>query len=109
MTAGPKAAALAFALTLSSTAAGAEDYRTEIMAQVIDPCFLRLARLRPAEGVSPEAMAEAMMLLHREGLANLVESINRQLDGNPPTVARRQIYRIALRTCIRQGAASLGR
>ncbi len=53
------------------------------MARVIEPCFLHLARQRPAEGVSPEAMASAMMLLNAEGLAKLVDSIDRQLRSGP--------------------------
>ncbi|MCY4551021.1 MAG: hypothetical protein OXC28_21920 [Defluviicoccus sp.] len=108
MTAGPKATALAIALTLSAAAARAGDYRAEIMDHVIEPCFLRLAQQRPAVGRSPEAAARAMMLQHGKGLSTLVDSIDRQLSSNPPPVARRQIYRIALRACLRQGAARFG-
>ncbi len=108
MTAGAKAAALAVALSLSAAAAGAADYRAEIVAQAIEPCFLHPTRQRPAEARSPEAMARALMLLHAEELAKVVDSINRQLESDPPAVARRQIYRVALRACSRQGTATLG-
>ena len=108
MTAGPKTAILALVLCLGATEAVAADYRAEILEQVIRPCFVRLADRHPGEGVSPEAVAEAMMTRHAKELAALIESINGQLESDPPAVARRQIYRIALRACIRQGAVALG-
>jgi len=83
--AAPKAAALAIALTPSATAARAGDYRIEIKDQVIEPCFLQLARQGPAMGRSPEAMARAMMLHRADGLVEVVEAIDRQLAGDPPS------------------------
>ena len=105
MTVGSKAAVFACSLSLSAASASAPDYRAEIMAQVIEPCLMHLARQQLAEGVFPEAMAREMMLLHRDELEKLVGRIDRQLESNPPAVARRQIYRVALRACLRQGAA----
>ena len=104
----PFLAALAFALGFGATASAAEDYRAEILEQVIRPCFVRLADRHPGEGVTPEAVADAMIAGYSKELPALVESTNEQLESNPPAVARRQIYRVALRTCIRQGAATLG-
>ncbi len=99
---------LAFALGLGATAGAAGDYRAEILEQVIRPCFEHLARRHGGEGLAPEAVAEAMIARYSKDLAALVESINGQLESDPTAVARRQIYRIALRTCIRQGAATSG-
>ena len=99
------AAALAFALTLGALPADAGDYREEIMEQVIRPCILHLSRLRPVEGVSPEVIAEAVMARRSRDLARIVDGIDREIASDTPAVARRQIYRIALRSCLRQGAA----
>ena len=96
---------LAFALTLGGAGAGAGDYREEIVEQVIRPCLLHLARLRPVEGVSPEAIAEAVIARRSRELGRIVDGIDREIASDTPAVARRQIYRIALRSCIRQGAA----
>ena len=96
-------------MSTATAAAGADDYRPEILEHVIWPCLLHLARQQPVEGASPEAMAEAVGILRARELAHLIDNINRQLDSNPPAVARRQIYRVALRSCIRQGAASMRR
>ena len=57
---------------------------------------------------SPEAVADAMIARYSKDLAALVESIDGQLESDPPAVARRQIYRVALRACLRQGAATPG-
>ena len=102
MKAGPRVAALAIVLFLSVPATVAADYRAEILEQVIRPCFEQLARRHGGEGVTPEAAAEAMIARYSKDLAALVESINGQLESDPPAVARRQIYRVALRTCIRR-------
>ena len=99
----PSVAMLAFALIAHAAPAGAEDYRTDIQAHLIEPCFLHLAARQPREGVSPEAMAKTMLLLNAEALSDLVDSIDRQLESDPPAAARRQIYRVALRACLRQG------
>lgn len=50
MTAGPEAPALACPPSLSTTAAVAQDCRTETMALVFEPCFPQLAQQRRAEG-----------------------------------------------------------
>ena len=103
-----RAAALAVALTLGAIPAGAGDYRAEIMVQVIRPCFVELARHRLGAGVSREAAVDAVIARNRQAVERLVDRINGQLENDPPAVARRQIYRVALRSCLRQGAAALG-
>ena len=70
---------------------------------MIRPCLLHLARLRPVEGVSAEAVA--VIARRSRELARIVNGIDGEIARDTPTVARRQIYRIALRSCIRQGAA----
>ena len=106
--AGAKTAMLTLVLSLGATAGAAGDYRAEIVEQVIRPCFEHLARRHGGDGVSPEAVADAMIARYSKDLAVLVESIDGQLESDPPAAARRQIYRVALRACLRQGAATLG-
>lgn len=108
MTTGPRVAALALALALGALPAGAADYRKEIVAHVIDPCFLRLAHQRPIEGLSPETTARVMTMKYADELDRLVDRIGWQIAVDTPAVARRQIYRVALRSCIRQGGAIFG-
>ena len=108
MTAGPAVAALALALAAAAPS-GTADFRAEIVAQVIRPCLVRLARRYPTGEVSPEALADALIARNPKALERLVDRIEWQIAHDLPAPARRQIYRVALRFCLRQGAASLSR
>lgn len=94
------AAMLAAVLVLGANAAGARDYRSEIMVHVVDPCILEFAKRQAVPGIEPEKLVELVKPVPPEKLNRLVAGLNRLMDTDPLFVTRMTLYKLVLRKCL---------
>lgn len=90
------------AVILSFTeSAYANDYRDEIISHVVRPCFHQIAERNRVPGVTVERFTEMLIIMQRNEVDNMVNTVNNLLRSNPPFDQRQVIYRLSRATCIR--------
>lgn len=95
-----KAASLAICLWLGVPAVYAQDYRAEIMSEVIDPCYLAIIRHEGGiEGMSEREALEILKLMQTQNTESMSNSILPLVRGKDLD-SRKALYRIFLKTCI---------
>ena len=78
-----------------------QDYRTEIMRHVIDPCVMASARRSaPGTGVSAEQMAELIKMMNRDAYERAVQQMIPALRGKSWS-QRQALYDWGLQQCLR--------
>lgn len=97
-----RAIILAVAIVVASVGiANAQDYRSEIMQYVIDPCVMATARRGAVRsGISPREMAELIKAVNKDQYDRAIQMMTPTLRGK--TWSQRKIlYDWGRRKCIR--------
>lgn len=95
-------AILAAVLWANSSAAGAQGHRAEIMAEVVDPCWLYSIRLQDtatAAGVSERQTLELMKLMNPAAVNNAITAVEKIVRGKDRK-SRTLIYKWSREQCI---------
>ena len=95
-------AVLAVVLCAGTTMAGAQDYRAEIMAEVIDPCYLEILRSHggPPPGISEREFLEVTKLaMPTSTTKRIVDIVQRMVTGRNREF-RTLWYKIMLNKCV---------
>ena len=92
---------LAAVMVICSTASvQSQDYRTEVMQHVIDPCVMASARRSaPGTGVSAEQMAELIKMMNRDAYERAVQQMIPALRGKS-WAQRQALYKWGLQQCL---------
>ena len=76
---------------------GRKDYRAEIEAEVIDPCYLAIIRRQePVEGVSNQQMLELLKIVETANVTQMVQTLLPVVTGK----TRTHIYELGKMVCI---------
>ena len=78
-----------------------DDYKAEITANIIDPCFQYSAsKSEPLDGISESEMVELMKLMSPDAVQDTIDVTLPAVKGQPPE-ARMRVYELGLKLCIR--------
>ena len=88
-------------LSLSVSAQSDDDYKAEIMENIVDPCFQYSAsKSEPLDGISESEMVELMKLMSPDAVQETIDVTLPAVKGQSPE-ARKQVYELGLKICIR--------
>ena len=93
-------AAATFLASGTTLAQSSDVYDTEIMAQVVDPCFMASVQRNNLDEFITEAQAlELIKLIEAESIVELVEAIRPLVQGKDEET-RGAVYKISLAACV---------
>ena len=78
-----------------------EDYKAEIMLNIVDPCFAHSAgKQEPVGGMSESEMVTLMKMMSPDAVQDTIDVTLPVVTGKPLD-ARMQVYELGLKLCIR--------
>lgn len=91
------------AAVVGTAAKGARafDYREEIVRNVVDPCYLAMARRTLPPGTDFEQFVRVAKLMTGDRVDAIIAETLPMVAREPSALARAQGYRVALHVCIR--------
>ena len=90
-------------LAQTDTTTAAVGYQAEIVASVVDPCILGIARAQPGLAeMADETIIELSKIMQADGRNEIMVATLKVVFGQPPE-ARRILYQLFLDQCIKGG------